>query len=290
LDLLVLVDIYRNDTAKFADIVLPAATFLEKTDIQAPDVAIPRVIQLQEKVVEPTNESWSEFKIIQELAKKMGYGEYFRETEEELIDRVLNHWGLSVDVLRQNRSGMVFEPNVVGYYHRNGFPTESGKIEIFSEKLKTLGFDPLPEFKEPTESPLSNRALAREFPLVLVTGNRVRSSYLSFLHNLPSLHRRNPENWVEIHPATAGARGIKDAEFVTVESPRGKIELKAKLNSKVDPRVVFIPYGWGHNYDGSWQLANSSPGESVNILTDHALTDAMSGMPNYKSLLCQVRK
>jgi anaerobic selenocysteine-containing dehydrogenase len=285
---LVAIDVYGNETVQFADFILPAATFLEKTDIQVPNVAIPKILQMQEKVVEPLHESRSEFRIIQELADKLGFGAYFQDNEEELTDKVLSPWGISVDTLRQNNSGIPFDPNPVGFFRKNGFPTPSGKVELYSETLKNAGFNPLPAYEEPTESPVSNPDLAKAFPLILVSGNRLNTSYLSFLHNLPSLHARCPENWVEIHPDTAAKRGIREGDRVFVESLRGKIQLSARLNTAVDPRVVCIPSGWGHHYNASWRLANSTPGENVNLLTDHLLCDKITGMPDWKSLLVEV--
>lgn len=290
LKFLVSIDVYKNETASFADIILPAATFLEKIDIQPPELGIPRIFQLQQQAIEPLGESWSEFKIIKELAIKMGFGEYFNENEEELIDSILNPWGLSVDILKQEDSGIIFEPRPTGFYRKNGFPTKTGKIELFSNELESLGFDPMPDFKGLTISPISKYDALKEYPLVLVTGNRLIATYLSFLHNLPTLHRIVPKNWIEMHPKTAQERNIRQGELVLVKTTKGSIKLEAKLNANTDPRIVIIPYGWGHYYDGSWKLANSDPGENVNILTDDNLVDKMSGMPNYKSLLCEVEK
>jgi anaerobic selenocysteine-containing dehydrogenase len=95
---------------------------------------------------------------------------------------------------------------------------------------------------------------------------------------------------VELHPDTAASRGIQDKEEVVVESPKGCITSIAKLNEKLDPRVVSVPYGWGHKFGGAWQLANSAEGESVNYLIDDALFDKISGTPNYRSAVCEVRK
>lgn len=137
---------------------------------------------------------------------------------------------------------------------------------------------------------MSDPCIYESYPLVLVTGNRVPSSYLSFLHNLPTLHAKNPENWVELHPDAAAARDIVEGERVLVESPRGSIQLPAKLRDKIDPRVAVIPYGWGHHFGGSWQLANQDPGENPNVLLDYRKIDNLSGMPNFKSTLCEIRK
>jgi anaerobic selenocysteine-containing dehydrogenase len=290
LELLVVIDLYLSETATFADYVLPAASFLEKTDLQAPDVAIPKIVQLQQQAIAPQNGAKSEFRIIKELAAHMGYGEYFQEDETELLDRILTTWGLSVEQLKANPSGIEFEPRPVGYYHQHPYGTPSGKIELYSEAMRQLGLDPVPDYHELAESPVSRPDLAERFPLILVTGNRINASYLSFTHNMPSLQRKVAENRVELHPDTARERGIADADPVIVSSPRGEIRLKAKLNPKVDPRVLVVPYGWGHHYDASWRLANAAPGANVNILTNHKVIDKMSGMPDYKTALCQVVK
>jgi anaerobic selenocysteine-containing dehydrogenase len=290
LDLLVVVDLYLSETATFADYVLPAASFLEKIDLQAPDVALPKIVQLQQQAIAPLHGAKSEFQIIKELAVKMGYGEYFQESEIELLDEILKNWGLSVQHLTQNPSGIEVEPRPVGYYHQHPFATPSGMIELYSADLEKLGLDPVPQYHEVAESPVSQPELAQRFPLILVTGNRINAAYLSFTHNMPSLHAKQPENQVELHSETARERGIADGDPVIVSSPRGEIRLPAKLNPKVDPRVLVVPYGWGHRFGAAWQLANSSPGANVNILTNHKVIDKMSGMPDYKTALCQVAK
>jgi len=290
LELLVIVDLYRNDTAVFAHYALPAATFLEKLDLQAPNVAIPRVVQLQKPVIPPLGESRSESWIIKALADKLGYGSLFCETDEQVMDRILSQMGLRTEELKNHPSGMVIEPRPVGYYHSHPYPTPSGMIELYSDSFEKKGGPGLPSFREPSESPISSPQIAERFPLVLVTGNRLRSSYLSFLHNLPTLHAKNPENWVELHPEAAAARGIENGERVVVESPRGSIKLPAKVSPDIDPRVVAIPYGWGHHFNGSWQLANRDPGANPNVLLDYRKIDKLSGMPNFKSTLCEVRK
>lgn len=290
LDMLVLVDLYRNDSAAFATHLLPAATFLEKLDLQSPNIAAPRIVQLQTPVVEPCGEARSEPWIIRALAKSLGFGDEFPETDEQIMDIVLNQWGSSVADLKANPSGIEIEPVSVGHYHSHPYPTASGKIELYSPTFEQAGEPGIPVYQEPSEGPLSTPELAERYPLILMTGNPVQSSYLSYLHNLPSLHRRNPENWVEIHKDAAAARGIENGERVSVESPRGSIQLTAKVSDRIDPRVVAVPYGWGHHFGGSWQLANRDPGENPNVLLDHNNGDKISGMPNYKSTLCQVRK
>jgi anaerobic selenocysteine-containing dehydrogenase len=288
LEFVVVIDIYRNDTASFSDYVLPAATFLEKLDLSPQNVAIPKIIQLQRPVVEPLGESKSEMWIIKELAKKMGYGEYFKDDERIIIDTILEPWGLSYDTLDKSPSGLECEPYSIGHYHSNPFPTKTGKIEIYSKELEAKGVDPIPVFKEPSFS--SSNTQFKDYPLILVTGQRVYSTYLSFLHNLPSLNKIAPDDWVEIHPDTANVRNIIEGDIVKVKSPFGEISLKAKITEKVDSRIVMIPYGWGHKFNSAWQLSNKSEAECVNYLLDHKIIDKDSGIPAYKSMICEVSK
>ena len=290
LELLVCVDLYRNDTGTLADYNLPAAMFLEKIDFQAPEAAIPRIIQYQPKVLPRRFDSKSDFEIISALAGKMGFGDYFEDSEDVLLEKAFGKWGIKLDSLKRNESGVEFEPRPVGYYHTHPYPSASGKIEVESELLKINGFDELPRYIEESESVIADPETKDTFPLMLISGNRVNSAYLSATHNLPSLNRICPENWVEIHPTVAAKQGIANGDIVQVSSRRGCIQLKAKIVDLLDPRVVMIPYGWGHVTGSSWTLASSSSGANVNFLTDHTKIDRISGMPAYKMTLCQVAK
>ena len=280
LDFLVVMDIFMTATAEMADIVLPATTFFERTDISAMGGEIlnaPYVI-LRKPVIEPLWESWPDWKFWFELAKRMGYGQYFPwEDIEEALDYFLEPMGLTIRQLKEESpSGVTFGALEYGEFERKGFNTPSGKIELYSQALKDLGYDPLPEYLENPESPISTPELAREYPLILTTGARELEYWHSQHRNLPELRRRVPEALGEIHPNTAEKYGIRDGDMMVIETKRGGIEIKAKVTEDILPNVVNVPHGWSQ--------------ANVNILTDNTPADPISGYPVLKGLLCRVMR
>jgi len=280
LDFLVVMDIFMTKTAEMADILLPATTFFERTDISAEggrQVNAPYLI-LRKPVIEPLWESWPDWKFWFELAKKMGYGEYFYWRDiEEALDYFLEPTGLTIKKLtEESPSGITVGAKEYGEYEKRGFNTPSGKIEIYSQMLKDLGYNPLPEYIENPESPINTPELAKEYPLILTTGARHLEYWHSQHRNLPGLRRRVPEALAEIHPDTAKKYGVRDGDMIILETKRGSIEIKAKVTEDLVPGVVKMPHGWSQ--------------ANANILTDNTPADPISGYPVLKGLLCKVRK
>lgn len=277
LEFLVVMELFMTETAKLAQVVLPAASFLERTDIV--DVyrfgySVP-YIMLRKKIME-VGECWSDLKFYFELARRMGYGEYFPwQSEEETIDYLLEPSGLTVKLLTEGKpEGTFYGSTKYRQYETRGFPTPSGKVELYSETLERLGYDPLPTFREPLESPISNPGLSREYPLVLTTGARSLEYFHSGLRNIPRLCRRAPYPVAELHTTTAAKYGIQDSEVVVIETKRGSIEVKARVTEDIIANVVNIGHGW--------------PQANVNILTDETPADPITGYPALKGLQCRI--
>jgi anaerobic selenocysteine-containing dehydrogenase len=312
LEFLVVTDLFMTPTAELADIVLPACTFLETTRSVTYDThadhgwnATSR-ITLSPKAVEPLWESWSDWKIICELGRTMGYGEYFPwKTEEEAIDHTLGPLGLTCEELRNHPEGIVISippflykklsglfgslmrqvikvvkfrnyPDLYKKYEMNGFMTPSKKVEIYSDQLEKLGYDPLPVYREPAESPISRPDLAKEYPLILITGSKLEMYTHSMMRNIPKLREQCPKNLLEINPETARKHNIKNGDLVKVESPRGSITCPALVTDCIDARVVHLYHGFRES--------------NCNILTDHRAFDPITGSTGLKSLLCKVSK
>jgi len=286
LDFLVVMDFYMTETAKLANIVLPAATFFEKTGIYitrgrsgVPEPGkLSSFIMLKSKVIEPMGECWPDWKFWFELAKRMGYGEFFPwENIEQAIDYRLGPTDITVNDLRKHPSG-IYLGSQLGYkkYEESGFGTPSGKIEIYCEKLKEMGYDPLPNFREPMESPKSLPDLAKDFPLILTTGGKILTYTHSSYHGLPILRKTTPEVFAELHPKIAEERGIKDGDYVIIKTLRGSVKIKVKLVESIHPRVVSILHGCSQ--------------ANANVLTDHELRDQTLGTPELRALLCRVEK
>ena len=142
--------------------------------------------------------------------------------------------------------------------------------------MEKLGYDPLPTYLEPFESPVASPDLANEYPLILTTGARQLQFLQTQMRNISKLRDSFPEPLAEIHPKAASKYGIEDGDMVTISTKRGSIKMKAKVSEDVLPRLVRIPHGW--------RDAN------CNVLTFARPADPITGIPNYKALLCRVDK
>jgi anaerobic selenocysteine-containing dehydrogenase len=280
LNFLVVMDQFMSQTAKMADIVLPAATFLERTELS--DYyslwGLPYVM-LRKKVVD-YEECWPDLKFWFELAQRLGYAQYFPwKTIEEVLDYILEPSGLTVKKLTEETpQGVTY--GSVKYkekeYEFEGFRTPSGKVELYSETLAGLGYPPMPTFEEPPESPVSNPGLAEEYPLVLTTGARILEFCHSQHRNIPRLCQKSPEPLAEINLATATKYGIADGDMVRVSTKRGSIEIKTIVSENIMPDVICISHGWDE--------------ANVNILTSQEPADPIIGYPALKALLCRVAR
>ncbi|MBU2498156.1 MAG: molybdopterin-dependent oxidoreductase [Proteobacteria bacterium] len=280
LDLVVVMDLVMSETAKMADIVLPASSFFEQSGIgDFPPVAMHGLpyVMLRKKVIEPLGESWPDWKIWSEMGRRMGYEATFPwKTDEEMIEMLLEPSGITLKQLQDKPAGFFYTEKQYGRYKEKGFRTPTGKVEIFSETFKDAGFDPLPVPIEPSQSGVRDPELAKEYPLILITGAREVAYIHGQLRHLPELRRIAPEAEMEIHPVTAGKYGVLDGEKVIVETKKGKIKIKAKLTEDIAEQVVSIPHGWA--------TAN------VNLLTDIELRDPISGYPEDKGLQCKIAR
>ena len=277
-EFLVVMDLFMTETAKLAHLVLPAASFLETTDLVEvyAEFCLPYT-GLRQKVMQ-VDECWSDAEFWLRLARRMGYEKYFPWADpESVLDYTLVPSGLTVRDIRENHpGGLAYGSMKYQSYINKGFRTPSGKVELYSETLKGLGYDPLPVHREPPESPLSNPELAREYPLILTTGARIREYLHSQYRNIDRLRRSSPEPVVEIHPTTAGEYGIGQGETVVVETKRGQIEVKAQVTEDIVPGVLNIAHGWSQ--------------ANVNLLTDETPADSIAGNPPLKALLCRVKR
>lgn len=241
LDLIVDADLFMTPTARYADYLLPAASFLEFSDF----VPHPHpYVQLQQKVIEPLHEARSDADIAAGLARRLGYGDFFKGGEEGLIDLLLDSKdpsleGITREKLKQGPMALGAVPDL-GREQDVRFSTPSGKIEIYAESLAEAG-QALPVYLPPLETPLE--AEGKAYPLAFIQGHsRFRTH--SMFANVASLLEMNPEPVVEISPEDAARRGIAEGELVTVFNDRGRATLKARLTEGLRPGVVNITEGW----------------------------------------------
>lgn len=284
LDFLAVTDLFMTPTAALADIVLPAASFLETDDIHQCEKKT--VVGLVEKVAE-VGESWSNFKMWNELAKHTGLKEYFWDDDKQVLDYLLEPAGISFDEFRE--IGIISGNKEYRKYLRGGgFNTPSRKVELYSARLKDRGFDPLPVYYEPPETYYSDPELAKEYPLVF-TNFKSASYHHSSGRQLRSLRENHKEPVTIINSKTAGKLGIQEGDLVFIETKRGKIKQKATLSDSIDPRVVSIDFGWWfpEREEDLFGWAESN----INVLTDNSQNYARElGSPHLRGLLCKVYK
>lgn len=242
LDFIVHSDFFINDSAKYADILLPSCTIFEYTDlVLAPSH---RYFLFAEKAIEPLFECKSDFQIYGELAEKMGYGEYFNKEPEEYLDLLFNSQderisNITIEKLKKGPIRMNVSEPFVSYVDRL-FPTASGKLEIYSERLKQYD-EELPVYKEPIEKTPSS--LNKKYPLSLLTTHsrwRINSTF----SNIDLIKQLNPEPILEINPRDAEKRNIQNGEVAIVFNSRGTVKLRAKLTERVRPGVIIITEGY----------------------------------------------
>ncbi|MFC2012568.1 molybdopterin-dependent oxidoreductase, partial [Chloroflexota bacterium] len=274
LDFIVVSDFFENSGTEVADIVLPIASWLERQIL----INTPGRAKLIEPAIEPAGESWPEWQIYSELAKRLGFGSEFWDGDlEKCLDYILEPSGITVQDLKQHPEGVKspVSRRPARNYEQEGFRTPSGKVEISSSVLAQYGYEPLPVYKEPLESPVSRPDLVDSYPLVLTSGARIVQFTHSQYRNIPRLRRAVPEPLVEINPADAEPRGIKSGDMVVVSSPRGRTKLKANVTDAILPGVIHAMHHW--------------PGEAnANILANDRTLDPISGFASFKSQLCQV--
>jgi len=280
LELLVVHDLFMTETGELAHYVLPACSHLEKWGLAYTYNVCHCLpyLMLRKKAIEPLYESWSEWKFFTELAKRLGIGDKFPwKSEEELVAFELGPTGLSFkELLEEKPEGAFYQQKQYGMKDAK-FSTPSGKIEIYSEALKDVGFDPLPTYLEPRRSPVSSPELLKKYPLILSTGNRNLYYTHGQFRKINSLKRKSPEPKAEIGPKTALQYGVKDGDDIIIETHRGVARMKAHVDERVSEGVVLVPHGW--------------PGESnANLLTDTECREPIMGYPDMKSLLCSIRK
>ena len=285
-EFLVTTDIFRTPTTELADIALPAATWLEHDNIadywKIHGHIFPRV-----KVVEPPEDVWSDHVILNELGKKLGFKEEFWDDYEDSLDYILEPAGVTWDEFRKT-PGLSNTPEF-RKYEKHGFNSKSGKLEFYLQQYEDWGYDPMPDFVEPPESPAREEEFVAKYPIILVTGHRIFNFFGSEHRQSHYLRKGHPDPLIEIHPQLAASRQIEDGDWVKVSSPRGAVKLRAKFSDSLDPRVVSAEFGW-------WFPERDAPGfawdeSNINILTeDGPPLDPGMGATNLKGLMCNVER
>jgi anaerobic dimethyl sulfoxide reductase subunit A len=271
LEFIVVHEQFMTPTARFADILLPICTWCERNDILLPWGGFGYYVLSVNKAIEPMYESKSDLEIFTELAKRMGISGYNERTEEEW-QRFIAQKHSVTDFDSLKKDGLYLfelpEPYVafsdqIRNPDKNPFPTPSGKIEIYSQRIADVNMPEtlpaIPKYIEMWEGP--NDPLRKRFPLRLITPHSRKRTHSQF-HNIGWFQSLEPHT-VWISTVDAKVRGIKNKDEVKVFNNRGAVLLKAKVTERIMPGVVSIYQGAWYGGDGS----GIDPGGCANTLT-----------------------
>ncbi len=277
---------FMTDTARYADIVLPATTQLEHVDLHR--AYGHRLLQYNQPAIAPLGEAKSNWDVMRLLAAGMGYTEpWLQESGEEAIRGVLDASrarnpflaGITLERLQAEGTVPLHLDGAEVPFAGGVFATPSGKVELFSRAMAAQGLDPLPDYVEPPA--FRARAAHPADERLVVLSGASHHFVSSSMANQPSLRAREGAPFIELNPADAAARGIVAGDEVIVANERGWCRLRAVITDDVPPGVAVAP-------KGHW--ASLSPdGRNINWTTPDDLAD-LAGQSTFHTNLVTVRR
>ncbi len=304
LELFVVAEQWMTPSAMLADYVFPITNWLEHPQMYTQTFqGSGHAAAMGQQVVQPLYERRNDYELYRGLGLRLGQKDYWRRSLEEEWDfclapllkdlnlksaedfAVTQKWWVPAAV--EKRYAQI-DPETG---KPRGFATPTGKVELYSTILEKLGYDPLPNYQEPPETPISQPELAKKYPFILITGARFRPMHHSEHRQIRALRRLHPYPTVEINPDTARQLGIGEGEWVVIETPRGKIRQKAKLTSRIPTRMVEAQHGWWFPEEiGDDPELFGVFKSNANVLTPDTdvFCDAPTGAVTFGPLLCRI--
>ncbi|MFZ6771073.1 molybdopterin-containing oxidoreductase family protein [Undibacterium sp. SXout7W] len=278
----VVLEHFQTDTADYADILLPATTQLEHTDIHSTYGHL--YMMANNPAIAPLGEAKSNTEIFRLLAQRMGYDELcFAESDDEMAAQAFHKTDarsahFDWDTLKKTGWSKLNVPSAP--FAQGGFPTPSGRCEFYSEAMDKAGLDPLPTYIPPYESVADNPALASRYPLAMISPP-ARNFLNSTFVNVQSLRATEGEPHLDIHPQDAAQRKIVQGDMLRIYNDRGSFSARARVTDKARPGLVVGLSIWWKKLAGDHK--------NVNEVTSQRLTD-MGGGPTFYDLLVEVEK
>lgn len=289
LDFVVGSDFFMTPNLELCDVILPPSTYLEREE-PAESICSLNMVSARQKVIEPVGECRNEKDIDFEVIRRMGLKPPAQwQTPEEFNDYSVKGMGITYEDFK--KMGYISEPIQYKKYEEEGFKTPSGKVELYSSILEKFGYEPLPFYQENPETPISTPELAKEYPLILITGGRHVVYFHSANRQIPWLREIAPEPKLTIHPETATQLGIKDGDWVWIEAPkgRGRSKMRAELTESVHPQVVHAPSHWW--FPEIKDPAHGCWDSNINtILSNDPPYDPIIGATPLRGCLCKIYK
>jgi anaerobic selenocysteine-containing dehydrogenase len=301
LDLLVSLDFYVTDTSRHADYILPATTFLEREDVPVAFMGFfsTPFVQVTEAVVQPRGAARQEWRIIEDLSRRIGIAPYslrplrmlarlgLRLSPWRLIDALLRIGpagdrfglkpsGLSLEKVARSPHGVVLDDHIAT-------GVLGSRVRHPDRRVNVADAAALGEIDRLEQS----GGAAGDYPLSLI-GLRELRSHNSWMHNSPLLMRGGRTHALRIHPEDAAAAGLDGGDVARVMSESGSVEVPVLVTDEMTPGTVALPHGWGHR--GGWRLANEAGGVNVNRLasSDPEGLERLAGMAHLNGINVRV--
>lgn len=305
LDFIAVKDFYLTPTAQMADLVLPSADWSERDTVD--EEMFKGLIISSPRAVDPPGECWDDWKFYLEWGKRLNPELWpWKDEREMVLWRIKLYHGIDLTwdeyVNREYiptpaaQGALEFEKYKIGKLRPDGQPgfnTATGKIEFLCPVMPAFGYEPLPVYHEPKESPVSNPELAKDYPLVLTTGFRLYSFFHSAWTNVPGQRELYPYPFALVNPADAERAGIADGDWMEVSSPRGHVKAKAKVSYEIMEGVVALPRpGWRSACKELGLPGYKWEAVCINVLIPGGgdTTDPGFGTAPMRSTLCAIRK
>ena len=290
LTLSVNMDHWMTPAGALADYVLPATDPLERP-LLSNMWGFNNSFSAAKRVITPLYERRDDYQLWRELGNRLGQEGYWPDTLEQWFDRILEPSEITHAELAERASPWLIGEPSYKRYEKTGFATASGKVELASALMASLGYPAIPDYEEPAWSPVSRPDLFRDYPLVMSTGNSLKWYYRSQQRQLAKMRKQHPDALLTLHPDTAAELGITEGSMVWVETPMGKVRQVAKFDAGLHPRVVHADsHMWfpereaeGDAHYGVWD-------SNINaILPDGVDFSDYAGDCYMRGLICRVR-
>jgi anaerobic selenocysteine-containing dehydrogenase len=283
-------DHFLTPTGALADYVLPATDALERVHLTHMWGVLGDQWYGREAAIDPEYERKDDYQLWCDLGKRLGQAEFWPDTLEGWLDRILAPAGLTLKEFAQMPG--YAPPSKYKRYEEKGFGTFSGKVELVPSILTRLGYDPLEGYREPPWSPVATPELAKDYPLILISGSRVRQFHHSSHRQIAKLRKKYPHPLLQINPQTAADLGIAEGDSVYIETPLGRVTQKAQLLEDMQPNVVHADGYWWYpekpeaepSLFGVWESNIDS------ILPNDPEVCDYVGNNYFRGLLCRVYK
>jgi len=294
LGFLVVVDVARTTTSRFADIVLPAAT---RYECRAQPGLWGNHLALSQRVVNPLWETRDELEVTLELACRMGFEDDFWHGDyTAMVNDFLRPVGVTLNQLEENALKGIYIPRTALMDQRERFKwlfkdLPNGKIQLYNRILEAEGFEPMPTYHGESEDPINAGKLKKDYPLIFTDEHSSFINHHAWMRDIPWLRELQRQAVVKIHPVTAEKYDIRQGDWVEVRSPHGRMRAVAQFFEGIRPDILMGQHGW-------WQgcpelgLTETSPlngGTNPNVLYDWENMDPLSGDIT-KNTLVKIKK